>query len=479
MTTRVPAVMTTRVLVVAGVGSGVGKTTVTLGVLEAWRRRGLVVQAFKVGPDFIDPGFHHLVTGRPSYNLDGWMCGREWVLATVAREAAGADVAVIEGVMGLFDGLDGTGETGSTAQVAKWLGAPAVLVVDAASQARSLAALVQGFERFDPDLRVAAVIANRVAGEGHAAMLRDAVRASCRAELVGALPHDDRLALAERHLGLVTAQEGALTSERRAVLADAVEASIDLDRLLALAGPLSSAGSARATLSGGEAAKRAAGPRSVGGGRRGPLRVKLGVAHDAAFQFYYPDNLALLAAAGAELVFWSPLADSAVPQVDGLYFGGGYPELHARRLSDNVPVLKAVAELAALGRPVYAECGGLMYLARTLEDMQGVAHRMVGVLPADVHMVPRRLRLGYTEVRFSAATPLGRAGTVARGHEFHGSTLGPVPDAVPRAYHLEHPGGVRQEGYLLGRALLSYVHLHFGSNPALACAFVDACAERR
>ncbi len=253
-----------------------------------------------------------------------------------------------------------------------------------------------------------------------------------------------------------------------------------MDRLLTLATTLSSPGAAGAIRSWGEAgASGPPGPLRRRKGGEAPLRARVGVAHDAAFQFYYPDNLALLGAAGAELVFWSPLADSAVPDVDGLYFGGGYPELHARRLSENVPVLKTVAELAALGRPVYAECGGLMYLARTLEDLDGVPRRMVGVLPADVHLVPRRLTLGYTEVRFTTATPLGPAGTVARGHEFHCSTLDPVPDVVPRAYRLERRDGVRREGYLLGRSLLSYVHLHFGANPALARAFVDACAEGR
>lgn len=205
----------------------------------------------------------------------------------------------------------------------------------------------------------------------------------------------------------------------------------------------------------------------------------MGVAHDAAFQFYYPDNLALLREAGAELVYWSPLADPTLPDVDGLYFGGGYPELHARELADNHAVLKAVAQHAEAGKPIYAECGGLMYLAETLEDMEGRAHRMVGVLPAAVRMRPGGLTLGYREVSFTADCPLGAAGQVARGHEFHGSNLSPVPESVPRVYRLRAgPGEERAEGYLIGRALLSYVHLHFGSNPTLADAFVASCAGR-
>lgn len=453
--------MSARVLVIAGAASGVGKTTVTLGLLEAYRRRGLRVQAFKVGPDFIDPAFHALVTGRPSYNLDGWMCGREQIRESVARHAAGADLVVVEGMMGCFDGLDARSEEGSTAQVAKWLGAPVVLVIDVGSQSRSAAAVVQGFERFDPELHIAAVIANRVGSTTHARWVAEAIRDTCRAVPVGALARDEALAMPERHLGLVTAVEGPLPTERCARLADAIEASVDLDRLLALAAPLSLS----------EGATPPACPAGA--------RARIGIARDAAFQFYYAENLEALRAAGAELVFWSPLEVTALPEVDGLYLGGGYPELHARALSENTPVLKAVGEFVAAGRPVYAECGGLMYLADALEDMSSLSHPMVGVLPATVHMQPARLTLGYTEVRFVADTPLGAAGTVARGHEFHVSTLDPVPPSVARAYRLEGSGEGRAEGYLVARALMSYVHLHFGSNPALAPAFVGACAEAR
>lgn len=451
-----------RLLVVAGTGSGVGKTTVTLGLLEAYRRRGLTVQAFKVGPDFIDPGFHELVTGRPSFNLDGWMCGRDWVRATVAQRAATADLAVVEGVMGCFDGADATGDDGSTAQVAKWLGAPVVLVIDASGQSRSAAAVVQGFERFDPDLRVVAVIANRVGGQGHGAWIREAIRASCSAVPLGAIPHREDLALPERHLGLVTAREGTLTADHRRRLAETIEASVDLDQLLALAAP---------------PVVESATPPAPAPAR---VRARIGVAHDDAFQFYYPDNLELLRAAGAELVFWSPLTDAGLPDVDGLYFGGGYPELHARRLSENASVMKAVGECAAIGRPIYAECGGLMYLAETLENLEGERYSMAGVLPTIVHMTPRRMVLGYAEVSFVASTPLGDAGALARGHEFHFSTIDPVPASVTRAYRVSgRGGGDRLEGYLVGRALISYVHLHFGSNPPLAQNFVDACVAAR
>ncbi len=460
-----------RMIVIGGVATGVGKTSVTLGLLEALRRRGLRVQAFKVGPDFIDPGFHALATGRPSYNLDGWMCGRERVVECVARHAAGADVAVVEGVMGCFDGFEPTSDAGSTAQVAKWLGAPVALVLDAWAQARSAAAVVRGFESFDPALDVAGVIVNRVGSEGHGRLVLDAIRTGCRAVPLGAIEHDASLGLAERHLGLVTAVEGALDAEKLRRLGDAIEKSLDLDRLLSLARevpPLRT--------------------RPGGGGVPGECRserrepppsraVRIGVARDAAFQFYYAENLDLLREAGAELCFWSPLAEAELPDVDGLYLGGGYPELNAARLAENVSMRKAARRFVESGRPVYAECGGLMYLAEALEDADGAVHPMVGVLPATVRMRSRRLALGYTEVAFTAATPLGPAGAVARGHEFHASTLEPVPASVERAYRIAQRGvEPRAEGYLIGRTLVSYVHLHFASSPGLARAFVAACA---
>ena len=461
-----------RVVVIAGVSTGVGKTSVTLGLLEALRQRGLRVQAFKVGPHFIDPGLHELATGRPSYNLDGWICGRDRVLACVTRHAADADVALVEGVMGCFDGIDGVSDAGSTAQVAKWLGAPVVLVLDAWASARSAGAVALGFERFDPALNVAGVIANRVGSEGHGRMVLDAIGSACCAAPLGAILRDESLALPERHLGLVTAVEGTLVPEKLRALGDAVERSLDLDRLLTLAREAPVAGSSRGR-SPSECLSETRGPA--------PARaIRIGVARDAAFQFYYVENLEMLREAGAELVFWSPLEEPELPEVDGLYFGGGYPELHALRLAENAATRKAVRRFAEAGRPIYAECGGLMYLAETLEDPAGGTHPMVGVLPTTARMRPRRMALGYTEVTLMGATPLGPVGAVARGHEFHYSTLDPVPDRVERVYRLEQRGAAgRAEGYLVGRTLMSYIHLHFASNPELPRAFVAACAGAR
>src|SRR6266853_2114109 len=385
------------VIVIAGVSSGVGKTTVTLGLLEALHRRGLTVQAFKVGPDFIDPAFHALATGRPSYNLDGWMCGRDQVMATVGERAAQADLALVEGVMGCFDGTDGLTEDGSTAQIAKWLGAPVVLVLDPG------------------------------------------------------------VALPERHLGLVTAVEGGYSPEVRQRLAGLIEAHVDVDTLVGLARS--------------EVRRRAPNARAA------TVSATIAVARDRAFQFYYPDNLQALEHAGARLVFWSPMADQVLPAADGLYIGGGYPELYGRELAANAAMRAAVRTCARSGRPVYAECGGLMYLAESLTDLDGHVWPMAGVLPVPVVMERSRLVIGYREVTLTSAGPLGSAGTRARGHEFHCSRLGDIPAAVKRLYAVTDGGGgsPRAEGFVIDGAVLSYVHLHFGSNPALAANFVEAC----
>jgi cobyrinic acid a,c-diamide synthase len=456
------------VLVLAGVSSGVGKTTVTLGLLEALRARGLAVQAFKVGPDFIDPAFHALATGRPSYNLDGWMCGREQVVGAVREHAADADVAVVEGVMGCFDGRDGRSEDGSTAQIAKWLGAPVVLVVDASAVARSAAAIVLGFERFDPALTVAGVIFNRAGGTTHRRWLGEALASSgATARCLGAIPFDGQVTLPQRHLGLVTAVEGGYPPALRRRLAELIAGHVDVDGLIATArSGIERGGTPSATDAAG-----------CGPGTRHATAVTIAVARDRAFQFYYPDNLEALQRAGARVVFWSPVADAALPEADGLYLGGGYPELYGRELAENAPMREAVRGFAASGRPVLAECGGLMYLAESLTDLDGRRWPMAGVLPADVTMERGRLVLGYREVTLGAAGPLGAAGTRARGHEFHCSRLGEVPASIPCLFAAtDGSGGApRPEGFVVGSASMSYVHLHFGSNPALADNLVAAC----
>ncbi|MHB8875580.1 MAG: cobyrinate a,c-diamide synthase [Myxococcaceae bacterium] len=460
LTTRCPR------LVVAGTHSGAGKTSVALALTSALRRRGLVVQPFKVGPDYLDPTYLTVAAGRPCYNLDGWMAGREYVCGLFERASAGADVAIVEGAMGLFDGADPAGSEGSTAEIARWLQAPVVLVVDAHGAAGSLAATVEGFSRFDPDVKVEGVIANRIGGDGHRAWLAQALEARGLPALLGAVPRGAFPALPCRHLGLLSATRGNLTSETLGALADALERAADLARLIDLAGrapPLES-----------EAGLAPVAPRQG---------ARLGVAFDEAFHFYYPDNLEALERCGAELVRFSPLEGGQLPEgVTGLYFGGGYPEAHAAALAANGGMSDAIRRFAASGRPLYAECGGLMYLAEGIELAGGERHRMVGLVPSWTRMLERRKALGYVEVTLTSGSLFGEAGTKLRGHEFHYSELVSDPLGAPgwsAAYSVarRRTGAVTPEGFQRGRVLASYVHAHFASRPQAAERFIAACGS--
>lgn len=450
-------------LVVAGTHSGVGKTLLASGLAAAFRNRGLRVQTFKVGPDFIDPTFLTLASGRPCRTLDSWMLPRPVLLHEFATHAARADVAIIEGVMGLFDGLGGSDEAGSTAQVAKWCSSPALLVVDAWAMARSVGAVVLGYEQFDPQLDLAGVVFNRVAGPSHLAYLEEAVEGRCRAAVVGALPMKEAFVIPERHLGLVLAEERPVDEGFFATLAREIEEGLDLERILAVAERAGEVGPSEAP---------AVEPVANG--------VPVAVARDEAFAFYYPANLELLEAAGARLVFFSPLRDGALPEgARAIYLGGGYPELHAKALSANASLMTQIREFAEAGGPIYAECGGFMYLAREIEDLEGRAHPMVGIFPTRARMLPALRALGYREVVASADSPLLAAGQRARGHEFHHSEMEPMPPEVERTYHIEGPGLPAAEGYRIGGALASYIHLHFGSQPQAAVNFVRAAHSFR
>jgi cobyrinic acid a,c-diamide synthase len=442
--------------VIAGTHSGVGKTSVVLGLIGALRKRGLTVQPFKVGPDFIDPLHHRRASGRRSCNLDGWMLEPEVNRERFVAGAADAEVAIVEGVMGLFDGSDGAGESGSTAEMASLLGLPVVLVVDASAMARSAAAVIHGFTSFRPDLRVSGAILNNVGGEAHAQMIRAAVGE--RTPILGAIPLTESVAIRERHLGLHLPHE--LSDERLARLGALVEEHVEVERLLELGRR------ERPTATTASSASPASPARP---------RARIAVAHDRAFCFYYEDNLDLLELAGAELVEFSPLEDSLPDDVDGLYLGGGYPELHAAELSENTAGRGSIGELAASGAPVYAECGGLMYLARSLELEDG-AHPLCGVLPFATRM-PAPLTIDYAEVRTTGG--LFGPGHTARGHAFHRSAIvGGEPADCCYEVHTSR-GEQRREGYSFGNVLASYVHLHFASAPALAPAFVRRCVEHR
>lgn len=438
-------------IVVAGTHSGVGKTSVTLGLIGALRGRGVTVQPFKVGPDFIDPLHHQRASGRPPRNLDGWMLSPEANRERFNRASADADAAVIEGVMGLFDGSEGKSDRGSTAEMAKLLGLPIVLVVDASAMARSAAAVIHGYTSFDPDLRVAGVILNNVGGEAHAQMIREAVAGAV--PILGALPRVSDLVMPERHLGLHLPHEARVGYVDQ--LATLIEQHLDIDQLLNAA----------------RIARRPSAPLP-----HIPMpTARVGVARDEAFCFYYADNLELLERAGAELVEFSPLRDPLPEDLDGLYIGGGYPELHAAALAENATTIEAIRDFAAAGRPVYAECGGLMYLAETLE-LNGESYPLCGVLPLTTKM-PAPLKLAYVEINTTGG--LFGPGRTARGHLFHRSEIKGRP-TVAHCYELVTSRGERDhEGYHLGNVLASYAHLHFASDPHLAGSFVERCRAVR
>lgn len=446
-------------LVIAGTASGVGKTTVTLALLAALKARGRQVQSFKAGPDFIDPGHHTAVTGRPSRNLDGWMLGVDRNREIFARAAADADLSIIEGMMGLFDGSSPVNEIGSTAELAKQLDAPVLLVIDGSAMARSAAAMASGYATFDPALRVTGVLFNRVGSEGHYRLLKDAVEASTELAVVGYLRPDAAVTVADRHLGLVTAMEQGPAELYSRLGTMAVE-TVNLDLVEALA---KSAGD---RLSVSE-------PSAVAGGRERPIRI--GVAYDQAFCFYYQDNLDLLEAAGAELVRFSPLNDRMLPDVEMLYLGGGYPELYAGTLAINSPMRQAIRAFAERGGTIYAECGGMMYLTEAIRDFEGLSHEMVGLFPAEAVMKKPGLTLGYRTVAVSQVGILGNVGVIARGHEFHYSVLVPR-GALDYACSLTDAQGLSkgQDGLVLGNVLALYTHLHFASQPAIATALVTA-----
>jgi cobyrinic acid a,c-diamide synthase len=487
-----------RALVIAGTHSGVGKTTVSIALMAAYRRRGLVVQGFKAGPDFIDPGFHEVATGRPGRNLDTWMLDQGTVRDVFKQGSAGADLAIVEGVMGLFDGASGSSGRGSTAELAGWLDLPVLLVLDAAALARSAAAIVSGFETFDPQINLTAVIANNIAGPEHYRYLEEAIRGSCRAEPLGWLGRDPTLQLPERHLGLVSAAE-VLNEFHLNALADWVEAGLDLDLLLCKAGSAAAVNSTHAAACTAESdseeveqanlSKRAATLGSWWSARLHPLQddsagvtshssVKIGIARDRAFCFYYRENLELLQSLGAELIYWSPVTDPLPPGLSGLYFGGGYPELYASELSSNRAAIDSVRAFASTGGFIYAECGGLMYLTESIVDTDQIEHAMVGVVPVRCYMRKRLVALGYVQVEGTGAHVLLQGGEKARGQQFRYSDIDPVPEAVPRAYVVRssrRPETPFAEGYCINNSLASYVHLHFLSNPEAAAGWLNAC----
>ena len=463
--------MNTRSFLIAGTNSGCGKTTVSLGIMAALIGRGLTVQPFKVGPDFIDPGHHRRITGRDSHNLDGWMMDHGYNQAIFERYGRDADVAVVEGVMGLFDGYSGGDEAGSTAEMSKWLDLPVILVIDARAMARSAAAVALGYSRFDLDVSMEGVVFNRVGSKGHGDVLIEAMRSVPDVSLLGCLPREEEIEIPSRHLGLITDEDLRMDPRRVQRLACWIEENMDLDNLLsAIAQPIISSSSAYTWHDAGEHVATAH-------GRMAP-DVRIGIARDEAFSFYYPENLRLLMEAGAHLVPFSPLRSKHLPdRLNGLILGGGYPELHTQALSENRTLLAEVREFGLSGGPVYAECGGFMFLGREICDLEGHTFPMAGIFPMAVQMEKRLKALGYREITTRKESILGPSGTRIRGHEFHYSRIEDMKTHTEKIYSVTDRKLLQNgdEGFVRKRVLGSYVHLHWGSNPEVAQHFVNYC----
>lgn len=442
-------------IVVAATQSGGGKTTLVTGLLAALRAKGLTVQSFKVGPDYIDLGYHRMASGRAGHNLDTWLVPESRLTEIFARECAGADVAVIEGVMGLYDG--GRKGISSTASIAKALNAPVLLVIDAKSVGASAAATALGFRVYDEDVRLAGVLINRLGSETHEEMIRTAM-AGIDMPVFGALRRNAALALPERHLGLTPVEENEAAETVRAIGVQ-VEARLDIARILELA--------------------RSAPPLDYVSGTHRDVKTscRIGIARDDAFSFYYAASLAELEGCGAQLVPFSPLHDEGIPDVDGLIIGGGFPEMFAAQLAANGSMRASIRTAAERGMPIYAECGGYMYLMSHLVDFAGTSHQMAGVFPGTARMTEKLQMVGYVDAVQAMGTVFGAAGLPLHGHEFHFSVeeADAGETARPFIFTKMRNGAQYPAGRIVQRTLGSYLHLHFAGCPTAAASFVEAC----
>ena len=494
------------VILVAGTGSGVGKTSIAVGLARALADRSFTVQPFKTGPDFLDPVWLTRAARRSCVSLDGWMCGKSYVCSLAETLSRDADIILVEGVMGMYDGADPGNLAGSSAEIAVWLDASVLLVINVHGSVRSTAAIARGFADFEPAPGVAMVIANQAGSSSHADMLATAFAAPGCPPLAGVIPRGALSSLSSRHLGLAAPDHddrGASAAEETiGALASAVEKHIQIDLILS-----------RINIKQDKAVKKINIPPSpsryysyaLGSApsllyapydklflKKPDHNVKIGIALDEAFSFYYPDNLEAIKEAGAELVPFSPLHDNCLPEnLDGIYLGGGYPELHAEKLSENTGIKNAITAFAGTGHTVYAECGGIMYLSRGITTVSGNFFLMCGILPFAVRMSSSLRRLGYVSIKTEADCIWGKAGTEIRGHEFHYSEIdrqNGQPDFTDcsrqgwtRIYSAEHTrtGRREPEGFYNGCVLASYVHLHFASQPACARSFVEFCARKK
>jgi len=443
MTRKIPA------FIIAGTSSGSGKTTIALGLMAALKARGLKVQPYKCGPDFIDPGLHKLVTGTTSRNLDLWMSGPQFTHECFFNNLQDSDVAIIEGVMGMFDGGKSSSASLSTA-----LGINTILVLDVRSTAESGAAILKGFESLDPRVAPKGVILNRIASKRHLELVSEAIKTHCDAEILGYIPRTLEFSIPSRHLGLLTGDETPLSAEAIQTLIETVTNHVDLDRILDL------------FMSTYEKTP------DLNLIKEKPL-CRIGVARDKAFCFYYDDNLDLLKKEGAELVFYSPLLDDLLPEnLDALYLGGGYPELYAKELSENRSMLQNIRNFVEDDGVIYAECGGFMYLTEGIVDTTDTFHPMAAVFPVKAEMQKTRASLGYRQVETTDPCCFGPAGTILRGHEFHYSKIGKMPAHIKRIYQVSNDS---LEGYNYKNVLGGYMHLHFGYKPQMVIDFINYC----
>ena len=449
-----------KAFLIAGTNSGCGKTTMSLGIMRALVRRNLQVQPFKVGPDYIDTAWHTQVSGTISRNLDGFMLDDNALLNVFAQQAVNADVSVIEGVMGMYDGYGHDPYYCSSAGLAKALDCPVILVVDGKAVSTSAAATVMGFQHFSDKIKVAGVLVNQVNTQGHFELLKKAIETYCKIPVLGRLPKMPDIELPSRHLGLLTAQESQQFDSSWDKLADVVEQHIDLDALLEVATIKPITPTACSAI------------EQIGEG------LTVAVAYDEAFNFYYQDNLDLIERSGAKIVRFSPLHDSVLPECDAIYIGGGYPEMHAQLLADNVSLREQILAAHQSGTPIYAECGGLMYLGNDLLDHQEQRFDMVGILPGTSSMTSSLKRFGYCYAKANQATLLCESQTLIRGHEFHYSQFSTELDAAFSLYK-ERDGEVIstwQGGYQVGNTLASYLHVHFAQNPSFLTRWFE-CAR--
>jgi cobyrinic acid a,c-diamide synthase len=441
---------------IAGTNSGVGKTTITLALISYFKKKGLNVQPFKVGPDFIDPGYHKLFSNNHSINLDGWMLSKKYNISNFKKHTANKNISIVEGVMGLFDGFSGTSDKGSSSQMAKWLNIPVILIVNAKSMARSIAAVVYGFENFDKNLKLTGVILNNVSSDNHYSYLENSIKKYCKTTILGYFKKGDFPAISSRHLGLVTVEDNIDFINYKNTLAEIVEKRINIKKLLSI------------TKYPDQAVKNI---------KRTKKKVKIAVARDKAFSFYYYDNLKLIEQYGGEIVFFSPLSDNTLPAgIKAIYLGGGYPEIYAEQLSKNSNMINEIKTFSKSGGYIYAECGGFIYLTEGVYDFNGKFSPLVGVFKEQAIMEKKLKALGYAEVTLQKDSFFGEKNLKIRGHEFHYSYLKNNGKNLIKIYNVKmrkHPEG-KQEGYSYKNTLGSYIHLHFGSNQNIVKNFIQS-----